>query len=222
VPAPLLWIGGLAGSALGNAVGFGALTGGAVRYRVYGVAGAGAAQVARLTVLTGATFALGLVVLSGLGLVCAAPSIGRMFGVPDAPSFAGGLAVLACCAALIAWSRPGRPPFRLGRIRLDLPGRGALPAQLALVGLDAAGAGLALFLLLPGVHIGFVSFLAVYTIALLLGVIGHTPGGLGVFEASIVFALGGTMPPATAIAALLAYRRIYFVLPLLSGALLAA
>ena len=39
VPRPLLWIGTVAGSALGNAVGFGALTGGAVRYRVYGAAG---------------------------------------------------------------------------------------------------------------------------------------------------------------------------------------
>lgn len=223
VPVPLLWIGGVAGSALGNAVGFGALTGGAVRYRVYGVAGVDAAQVARLTVITSATFALGLVAMSGLGLLCAAPSIGRMLGVPAAPLFGGGLAVLACCTALIAWSRPGRPPLRLGRFSLDLPGRGALLAQLALVGLDVAGAGLALFVLLPGVHIGFVSFLAVYTIALLLGVIGHTPGGLGVFEAAIVFALGGTVPPAAAIAALLAYRSIYFVLPLLlSGALLAA
>jgi len=223
VPAPLLWIGGVAGSALGNGVGFGALTGGAVRYRVYGMAGVGAAQVARLTVLTGATFALGLLVLSALGLVCAAPSIGRMLGMPVVPLFGGGLAVLACCAALIAWSRPGRPPLRLGRISLDLPGRGVLLVQLALVGIYVAGAALALFVLLPGAHIGFVSFLAVYTIALLLGVIGHTPGGLGVFEAAIVFALGGTVPPTAAIAALLAYRTIYFVLPLLlSGALLAA
>jgi phosphatidylglycerol lysyltransferase len=223
VPASLLWVGGVAGSALGNAVGFGALTGGAVRYRVYGAAGVGATQVARLTVLTSSTFGFGLVVLSGLGLICAAPSIGRMLEVPATPLFAGGLAVLAGCAALVAWHRPGRRPLRLGRFSIDIPGRDALLVQLVLVAIDVAGAGLALFVLLPGAHIGFASFLAVYTIALLLGVIGHTPGGLGVFEAAIVFALGRTVPPATAIAALLAYRGIYFVLPLLlSGALLAA
>ena len=223
VPAPLLWIGSIAGSALGNAVGFGALTGGAVRYRIYGAAGVSAGQVARLSVLTGVTFGLGLVVMSGLELVCAAPSIGRLLHVPLVPLFGGGLVVLVCCAALMACSRPGRPRLRLGRVSVDIPGRGVLLAQFALVGLDVAGAGLALFLLLPGVHIGFGSFLAVYTVALLLGVIGHTPGGLGVFEAAIVFALGGTVPPATAIAALVAYRTIYFVLPLLlSGALLAA
>jgi phosphatidylglycerol lysyltransferase len=46
LPRPLLWVGAVAGSALGNAVGFGALTGGAVRYRVYGAAGVSAVQVA--------------------------------------------------------------------------------------------------------------------------------------------------------------------------------
>ncbi len=223
VPGPLLWIGAVAGSALGNAVGFGTLTGGAVRYRIYGAAGVSAGQVARLSVLTGATFGLGLVVMSALGLVCTAASIGRMLAVPPAFLVAGGLLVLAVCATLIGLSRPGRPPLRLGRISLELPNRGVILLQLGLVAVDVAGAALALFVLLPGVQIGFASFLAVYTIALLLGVIGHTPGGLGVFEAAIVFALGGTVPPADAIAALLAYRTIYFLLPLLlSGALIAA
>src|ERR1700758_4183772 len=45
VPRSLLWLGAVAGSALGNAVGFGALTGGAVRYRIYGAAGMSVGQV---------------------------------------------------------------------------------------------------------------------------------------------------------------------------------
>ena len=39
VAKPLLWVGATKGSALGNAAGFGALTGGAVRCRVYGAGG---------------------------------------------------------------------------------------------------------------------------------------------------------------------------------------
>lgn len=50
VPRAALWIGAIAGSALGNATGFGALTGGAVRARVYGVAGVTPAQIGRMTV----------------------------------------------------------------------------------------------------------------------------------------------------------------------------
>ena len=223
VPCPLLWIGAVAGSALGNAAGFGALTGGAVRYRVYGAAGIDVAQVARLSVLTGVTFAFGLVVLSALGLICAASAVGAMLRLPGVVLLDGGLAVLAVGAMLIAWCRSDRSPIRLGRISIEVPMRGFLCAQILLVGLDVMGAALALFVLLPPVHIGLSSFLAMYTIALLLGVVGHTPGGLGVFEAAIIFALGDTAPPAATVAALLAYRAIYFFLPLLlSGALLAA
>jgi len=223
MPAPLLWIGAFAGSALGNTVGFGALTGGAVRYRVFSAAGVGAAQVARLTALTSSTFGIGLVAFSGLGLLCAAPSIASLVGVPMAAVLALGIAALAAVGALTLWCHPGRAPIRLGRCSFALPSRGELLLQFVLVGVDVAGAGLALMALLPVAHIGAVDFLAIYTIALLLGVIGHTPGGLGVFEATMIFVLGRNAPPATLVAALLAYRTIYFLLPLLlSGALLAA
>ncbi len=223
VPRPLLWIGTVAGSALGNAVGFGALTGGAVRYRVYGAAGISATQVARLSVLTGATFAFSLIVWSGLGFAYAAPAISTALGMSAVAVRGCGLAMAAGGAMLIAWCRPGRAPIRLGRISIESPTRRFLCLQLVLIGIDVAGAALALFVLLPPIHTGFIAFLAVYTIALSLGVIGHTPGGLGVFETAMVFALGGTVSPEAAVAALLAYRAIYFILPLLlSGALLAA
>ncbi|MDE2199236.1 MAG: bifunctional lysylphosphatidylglycerol flippase/synthetase MprF [Rhodospirillales bacterium] len=228
VPAPLLWLGALAGSALGNAVGFGALSGGAVRYRIFGGAGVTGPQVVRLSALTSTTFGLGLVVLGGASLAWDAASLGPMLGLPGGMLRIGGLAILLATAGLIAWCRPGRPPIRLGRVRVEMPTRGVLAAEFALVGVDVAGAGLALYALLPAVHlaatpIGLANFLAIYTLALLLGVIGHTPGGLGVFEAAVILALGRTAPPAAIVAALLAYRAIYFILPLLlSAALLAA
>ena len=223
VPPAQLWIGTVAGSALGNAVGFGALTGGAVRYRVYSAAGITAAQVARLSILNAATFAFGLLVLSALGLVGAASAISIPLGISAVALRGFGLAVLAGATMLIAWCRSGRAPLRLGRISIEIPAASFMCAQLLLVGIDVAAAALALFVLLPTTHTGFLAFLAVYAIALSLGVIGHTPGGLGVFETAMVFTLGGTEPPAAMVAALLGYRAIYFILPLLlSGALLAA
>ena len=113
VPRPLLWIGTVAGSALGNAVGFGALTGGAVRYRVYGAAGISATQVARLSVLTGATFAFSLIVWSGLGFAYAAPAISTALGM-------SAVAVRGCGLAMAGrWSDVDR---------LVPPGPGADPA----------------------------------------------------------------------------------------------
>ncbi|HUB47590.1 MAG TPA: bifunctional lysylphosphatidylglycerol flippase/synthetase MprF, partial [Acetobacteraceae bacterium] len=223
LPQPLLWVGSAAGSALGNAAGFGALTGGAVRYRVFRAAGVSPGQVASLTGLTSTTFGIGLMGLNGLGLLCAARAIARLIHLP-APAVLGlGTAALAGVAALTVCCHSDRTPLRLGRYSVDLPSRGSVIMQLVLVGIDVVGAGLALLALLPGAHIGTVAFLTVYTVALLLGVIGHTPGGIGVFEATVVFALGNSAPPSAVVAGLLAYRTIYFLLPLLlSGAVLAA
>ena len=55
-----------------------------------------------------------------------------------------------------------------------------------------------------------------------MGVLSHIPGGLGVFELAILYAVGRNAPVNAVAAALVTYRGIYFLLPLLlSTALLA-
>ena len=53
-------------------------------------------------------------------------------------------------------------------------------------------------------------FLASFTLALL----SHAPGGLGVLEYSFLKAMPDT-PPASVLAALLVFRLLYLILPLL-------
>lgn len=218
VPRPTLCLGAITGSALGNAAGFGVLTGGAVRYRVLGAAGVRAEQVARLSVLTAATFALGLVVLAGLGATATAPMVGAALNLPSGTIFAGGLAALVISAAIIGWTATGERTLRFCGFTFEQPTFDFVVAQIGLVAIDVVGAGLVLWVLLPAAHVGLGAFIALYTVALLLGVIAHTPGGIGVFEAAMLYALGGTVPASAAVAALLAYRAIYFGLPLLLSA----
>jgi phosphatidylglycerol lysyltransferase len=99
-----------------------------------------------------------------------------------------------------------------------VPTRRDFVAQTALAVVDVFGAGLALWALLPAAHVGFGEFITVFSAAMLLGMIGHTPGGVGVFEAAMVFALGGSVQTPDVLAALLAYRAIYFGLPLILSA----
>src|SRR6202012_5956371 len=82
VPRAALWVGAIAGSALGNATGFGALTGGAVRARVYGVANITPAQIGRMTVFTSVSLALALVLMTALGMVCLAGPLATMLHLP--------------------------------------------------------------------------------------------------------------------------------------------
>src|SRR3546814_13528318 len=68
----------------------------------------------------------------------------------------------------------------------------------------------ALWYLLPHSAIGFPSFLAFYAIAITLGIISHVPGGLGVFEATLLLAYSGSLPVDRLDGALVLYRGIYY------------
>ena len=114
-----------------------------------------------------------------------------------------------------------------GRVRwLDpaiVPSPGLSLAQLAITAVDLVAAGAALWFLLPNATLDFWSFTAAFIAATAVGVISHVPGGIGVFEAFILLVIGHRVPTDSAAAALVVYRGIYFILPLLiSAALLAA
>jgi phosphatidylglycerol lysyltransferase len=71
-----------------------------------------------------------------------------------------------------------------------------------------------LYLLLPdSARIGFLPFIAVYLASVLVGVLSHVPAGLGVLE-SMLLLLMPQVPPEQLLAAVLTYRAIYEVIPL--------
>lgn len=224
VPRALLWMGATAASALGNIAGFGALTGGAVRCRVYGAAGVTPAQVARLTVFTSLSLVLALMLVSALGVLWDTDSLAATVHLSAGALRIASVLVLVALAATLACcgTRTKRIETRWARVSFDVPARADLAAQIVFGVIDIVGAGAALWAFLPGAHAGFVSFLAVYSASLLLGIVGHTPGGVGVFESVMVFALRGDVTTPALVAGLLAYRAVYFGLPLvLSAAVLA-
>jgi phosphatidylglycerol lysyltransferase len=76
--------------------------------------------------------------------------------------------------------------------------------------------------LLPGdVTLTYPAFLTVYVLAIVTGIASHVPGGLGVFEGLLLLALP-EIPKDGLLAAVLMYRLIYYLLPLLVAAFLAA
>jgi len=81
-----------------------------------------------------------------------------------------------------------------------------------------------LYLLLPGdLGVGYVQILACYLIAVTLGLWSHVPAGLGVFEATILLMIRAPNDQiAHVVAALLAFRAIYHLLPFALGCALLA
>jgi phosphatidylglycerol lysyltransferase len=223
IPGSALLLGSFCGSALGNAVGFGALTGGAVRYRAYGAVGVLPDQITRIMLFITVGFGVGLGAYAAASAILAGRAIGRLLHLSPEGLHAGGIATLVLIGLMVLFCALRRSPVRLGQWQFEVPSAGLTLTQILLTGVDLIGAAAALWLLLPSDgRVDFATFSAIYAAATAIGVISHVPGGIGVFEAVVVFALGSRVSPSLAAAALLAYRAVYFLLPLmLAGVLLA-
>lgn len=218
-----LVLGGFTAFAIGNAIGLSLLSGGSVRYRLYARHGLGASEVARMTLFASLSLSCALPPLAALATLSDLHAASTALRLPA--SLLASLAVLVLAlSALLAFGLyrrrlPEQPItdnllVQIGRRTLRLPGVRLTALQLVITALDVAAAATVLYLLLPEAP-PFGAFLLVYLIALAAGVLSHVPGGVGVFEAILLAAFANQLGAAPLAAALLLYRLIYVVLPLL-------
>jgi glycosyltransferase 2 family protein len=194
-------------------LGFPIVTGAAVRYWIYSRVQMTAVQVANVTVITGVTFWLGMPTVIGFTLVKAAEPLAALDRLPAPLHIAVGVLVLATVAGYGAWVALEPRRIRLRGHVLELPGVASTAAQLCVGAADLCAAAAALYVLLPqGVDLDFTAFLAVYVFACILGVVSHAPGGIGVFEATMLHALPGASQESV-LASLLLFRVLYYFLP---------
>ena len=91
--------------------------------------------------------------------------------------------------------------------------------QIGIGALDLALVTMAMYTLLPSEPIvPFSTILVIFLTATLLGTVSHAPGGLGVIEATMLIGLP-QFQREELLAALLTFRAIYFVLPVLLATL---
>ncbi|MCO6048178.1 bifunctional lysylphosphatidylglycerol flippase/synthetase MprF [Mesorhizobium sp. RP14(2022)] len=204
---------GAAGYAISNALGFAILTGGALRYRVYANEGIDLPDVGRIIGTSWLAIWFAFAVLIGAGLVIDPADAPLFDRLPPSVDVAIGIAILATVALFLVWLRGGERVAGWGKFSLRLPSSRGAALQLLAGVVDMAAAASVLYVLLPdSVQIGPALFMLVYTVAIIVGIASHAPGGLGAFEATLVGSLGlGNNPEA--LAALLVYRLIYTILP---------
>jgi phosphatidylglycerol lysyltransferase len=200
--------------ALSHNLGFAWLTGGSARWRAYSAAGLDLADVARVTVLASANFWGGTILLAGLSLLLPHPHhafAGLPFGAGPRHLIGASLVAIVLLPFVLRFA--GVRTIGWGRVTVPLPSLPAMAIQLLVSSLDLLCASAALFILIPGAAgLGFSAFFFAYAAAIILGLITHVPGGLFVFEATIL-ALVPYQPHAL-VASLLLYRLIYYILPL--------
>ncbi len=205
------WVSFLA-YAVANNVGFAALSGASVRYRFYTRWGLTAEDLSLVVLSNSVTCWLGLLMLGGISLVSAPNAVATLpwprWTVPVGWLFIG---VAVAYVILVAiW----RAPVRLRGFSVPSPRLRLAIAQLTVSAIDWTLAAAVLFVLLPPSPATFVNVLAAFLLAQLLGLASHIPGGIGVFEGLIVFALSPFLTASQLLPALVVYRATYYVLPL--------
>lgn len=201
---------------LSHNLGLSLLTGGSARYRIYSAAGLGLGDVARVVMIASATFWSGVFLLAGAMLVWR-PQVLAIDGAAASPSLmrAIGVLMLLAIATVTVWGGKRGRTIRLRGWSAPVPPATGILARMGIGAVDLAAASAAMFVLVPGVGIAdWPAFFIGYTLAIVAVLVTHVPGGIGVFEAVMLVALPGIGRPEL-VAALLAYRLVYYVAPLL-------
>ena len=202
--------------ALAHNIGASVFSGAVVRYRAYSTKGLGVAEVGLLVAFCSFTFTLGNVLLGGLTLLTA-PGLAQRY-VPGAPDWSGpalGLLLLAGPLLYMIGSLLHFAPLRLRGFSLVYPRPPIAWRQFAAGPIELIGAAGIIYFALPQAgNPGFIVVLGIFLASFTLALISHAPGGLGVLEYSFLKAMPDT-PPASVLAALLVFRLLYLILPLL-------
>jgi uncharacterized membrane protein YbhN (UPF0104 family) len=203
---------------ISHSLGFAAVTGGTVRYRMYSRWGLSAVEIAEIMGMSGICLFTGMFEIGGLSLLLDGHRMQDWSGLPSIATNALGVLFLGIVAAygVLGYSR--QKPVRLWRYTLEFPGPRFVALQIALSGFDWLLVGGVLYVLLPPNDVfTFPTFLGVFVLAYLLGTLSNVPGGLGVFEGIILFSLQHTVPQEKIVSSLLIYRGVYDLLPLTIG-----
>lgn len=204
---------------------FGALLGGtSIRYRFYTSWGFSLSDIVHLVLMLAVTFWVGAFGVCGIVFFFAPPPIPDeiLVHIPIANiRVLGALLVMVAVAYLMLCFFVKAPLQIFGKEFVFPSGKIAI-AQFLVAGLDIIVAASCMYVLLPE-HLGmsFVEFLPGYLLAQVSAVLTHVPGGVGVFEL-VLLHLTGTTHGQMIFAAVLIFRVIYYIIPLLFGAVIYA
>ncbi len=213
---------GFIGFAVSNNAGHAIVSGGAIRYRLYTRWRVQAGEIVRMVTFSGFTYLVACFFLIIVGYII----------TPD-HAFGDGAASQLTTAVIAAVSLIGlliylgaslfyKNTIEIKGLKFAVPTFKMALAQIFIGSIDILMASLVLyFCLIHFIAIPFDVFIGAFIIAQILGVYSQVPGGLGVFELVFSNIIPGAENQAMLFGALIAYRIIYYLLPLiLSGIVL--
>ena len=208
---------------LSHNLGFAAVSGAAVRYRLYAHWGLTPFQIAKVVAFCSLTFGLGGMVLGGV-ILFFEPDAVPFFGaiVPRWGMYLVGIGLWGIVGAYVSLSK------FVGTIRLfgnevQLPDYRMAVVQVALATVDVAVTAAIVYQLLPDAPgLTFLRFLGIYVASYTAGLAANVPGGLGVFDTAMLLGLEPYLQPPQILGAIVVFRLYYYIIPLfLAGSMFA-
>lgn len=217
------WIfAGFIGFSVSNNAGHAIVSGGTIRYRLYTRWRFHGAEIVRMVTFSGFTYLVACFFLIIMGYFLTPD---HAFGEGSISKMTTLSITVVSALGLLAYfgmSLFYKKPIVIKGIEFEIPSFKMALAQVFIGGADILLASLVLyFSLIHFVDISFDVFIGVFIIAQVLGVFSQVPGGLGVFEGLFMYIIPGEHNQATLFGALIAYRIIYYLMPLVfSGIIL--
>jgi uncharacterized membrane protein YbhN (UPF0104 family) len=199
---------------------FGALLGGgSVRFRLYSAWGLSPGEIVQLVVILGVTFWFGVFALAGVIFIVHPFEIGTDWHLPFTTTFPLGFPLIAMAAGYLAVTIAWKKPVHLWGKDVKLPSFRMSAAQLAVAAGDLVVAAACFYVLFPAGAVSYLDFLGVYLLAIVVVVLSHVPGGVAVFDV-IILKMSPVAHKQAVLAAIVLFRVIYYLLPLLGAAAL--
>jgi uncharacterized membrane protein YbhN (UPF0104 family) len=195
-----------------NTLGHPLFTGTPLRARLYSGWGLSAVEIARIVAFGFLTFWLGFLALAGASFALEPMALPKAIRLPEAGIRPLGVVFLTLAGGWLAVAVLRKKPLTVRGVEVPVPGLPTALVQIALSSLDWLLAAAVLHTLLPPrFDLPFPAFVGCFLLAQLAGILSQVPGGLGVFETTLVLLLPHS--GAEALGAVLAFRIVYYLLP---------
>lgn len=207
---------------LSHNLGCAAISGAAVRFRLYRNWGVPPGAIAQIIAFCSTTYLLGASALIGGVLVFEPGQIPLMDRLPTVLVQLCGLAAWGLDVAYLVASLRLRE-VRVWGYAVEVPSFGIALAQILISAGDMAATALIAYVMLPAsTPIGFGAFLAIYLAAYTAGLLASVPGGLGVFDSAMLLALRPYMPAPDILGVIFVFRLFYYFVPLVMAGVMFA
>jgi phosphatidylglycerol lysyltransferase len=200
---------------LSHNLGFAAVSGAAVRYRLYAIWGLGPRQIAKVVAFCSLTFGLGAMVLAASVLI-SDPLAVPFFGdrLPTWLMYVAGGAMVGVVIGYVSLASIVGC-VKLFGLTIELPGWKLAFVQVALATLDVAVTASIVYVLLPpAAGLTWFRFVGIYLASYSAGLVATLPGGLGVFDGAMLLGLSPYLDAPHILGAIVVYRLYYYVVPL--------